>query len=252
MLTKLQVIGLDCATEPKNMGISLGRFAEGRMQVLEVHSGKRFKAIAEMAKWLAATLQQPVLLAIDAPLGWPLPLAETLQTHRAGEPVPVEKNRLFRRQTDFFVKQHTGQLPLDVGADRIARAMHAALETVEELRQRTGSKFPLLLNSGLPTGNGMLEVYPAATLSVYQVPRKGYKGKNGKPVRQAMLQHLQQHLDFQLPAAQWHGLQHSDEDHLLDSVVCLLAARDFLLGQVYEPEDPALAAREGWIWVKKM
>jgi len=35
----------------------------------------------------------------------------------------------------------------------------------------------------------------------------------------------------------------------LDSVVCLLAAKDFLEGRAVPPENRALASQEGWIWV---
>ena len=35
---------------------------------------------------------------------------------------------------------------------------------------------------------------------------------------------------------------------VLDAVVCLLAARDFLDGRAMEPVDASLALQEGWIW----
>jgi hypothetical protein len=35
----------------------------------------------------------------------------------------------------------------------------------------------------------------------------------------------------------------------LDSVVCLLAAKDFLDGRAVAPENRTLASQEGWIWV---
>lgn len=38
----------------------------------------------------------------------------------------------------------------------------------------------------------------------------------------------------------------------LDSAVCLLAAKNFLDGEVYFPEQLDLAKREGWIWVRKL
>ena len=36
----------------------------------------------------------------------------------------------------------------------------------------------------------------------------------------------------------------------LDAAVCLLCAKDFLLGQTSPPADVALAAVEGWIWTR--
>jgi hypothetical protein len=59
--------------------------------------------------------------AIDAPLGWPKPLAETLIDHRAGMPIETPANAMFRRTTDLFIQRKLKKTPLDVGADRIAR-----------------------------------------------------------------------------------------------------------------------------------
>jgi hypothetical protein len=44
-------------------------------------------------------------------------------------------------------------------------------------------------------------------------------------------------------------LQESDD--VLDAVICLLAAQDFLLGDALPPLDQALAEREGWIWARR-
>lgn len=38
----------------------------------------------------------------------------------------------------------------------------------------------------------------------------------------------------------------------LDSTVCLVAAKDFIEGDLYYPEDISLAKREGWIWAKRI
>ena len=41
-------------------------------------------------------------------------------------------------------------------------------------------------------------------------------------------------------------------DHALDAVLCLVAAADFLRGDVVQPlpADLASARREGWIWFR--
>jgi hypothetical protein len=49
--------------------------------------------------------QDPALIAIDAPLGWPKQLAETLINHRAGMPIETAANAMFRRTTDVFIQQ---------------------------------------------------------------------------------------------------------------------------------------------------
>jgi hypothetical protein len=37
---------------------------------------------------------------------------------------------------------------------------------------------------------------------------------------------------------------------VLDAVVCMLAARDFLVGEAMPPVDRNLAEIEGWIWTR--
>jgi len=39
--------------------------------------------------------------------------------------------------------------------------------------------------------------------------------------------------------------------NVLDSVVCLLSALDFINGNVAFPENYDFAQKEGWIWFKK-
>jgi hypothetical protein len=39
------------------------------------------------------------------------------------------------------------------------------------------------------------------------------------------------------------------DSNALDSVVCVLAAKDFLDDTTFQPESLELAKKEGWIWV---
>ncbi len=39
---------------------------------------------------------------------------------------------------------------------------------------------------------------------------------------------------------------------ILDAVVCLLAARDFMLGEAMPPVNRSLAEIEGWIWTRAL
>jgi len=38
---------------------------------------------------------------------------------------------------------------------------------------------------------------------------------------------------------------------MLDAAICLLAAKNYLMGDIYYPANMELAKKEGWIWVKK-
>ena len=38
-----------------------------------------------------------------------------------------------------------------------------------------------------------------------------------------------------------------EKDGVLDAALCVLAGADFLIGEVYAPEDGELARKDGWI-----
>ena len=60
------VIGIDCATDPKKVGLALCTMTEGAPRIHKVTTGKTWPAIDEqVASW--ATTR--TLLALDAPLG---------------------------------------------------------------------------------------------------------------------------------------------------------------------------------------
>ena len=239
---QVTVVGVDCASDPKNIGLALGRFADGRTVVEAVQRGTGRPSPAEVvAGWVEAS-GAPVLLALDAPLGWPAPLAEALAAHRAGETIEADAHRLFRRATDRFVKDRLGKQPLDVGADRIARTAHAALAFLGALRRRLGLPIPLAWRPEVE-GVAAIEVYPAATLAAHGLRASGYKHPRGHDARRRLAADLGTCL----------GLPPDDalvqSDHPLDAALCVLAAQDFLLGRAVPPPDRGLAEREGWIWV---
>ena len=70
------VVGVDCATDPRRVGLALGRWDGSRTTLVEVRHGSAAAPPAEIvARWIDAH-DGPVLLALDAPLGWPAPLGE--------------------------------------------------------------------------------------------------------------------------------------------------------------------------------
>lgn len=242
----ITIIGIDCATQSKNLGLALGHFHNdgGRLEQVLTGSLER-SATNTIANWMR--LNTTTLLALDSPLGWPIDLGESLYAHEAGQPIYREANQLFRRLTDRMVKVETGKQPLDVGADRIARTAHWTLGLLQELREKTGESIALAWNSSLQAQTYAIEVYPAATLAAYGVKSSGYKKKEGVAARKKLVDFLQNHLHFAKDVTdlmEWN-------DHVLDAVICVLAGLDFLRGQVMPPPDFAVAKKEGWIWVKK-
>ncbi|MEM1034127.1 MAG: DUF429 domain-containing protein [Myxococcota bacterium] len=243
------VIGVDCAVHHRNVG--LARVVMGgatRPLVEEVVAGDApsWDAIdARILRWVTG----PTLIALDAPLGWPAPLGEGLVSHRAGASLSDSAHAMFRRQTDDVVADRVGKRPLDVGADRIARTAHAALDLLARLRAKMGRAMPLAWSPGpVDEGVHIIEVYPAATLAARGLPSRGYKGS--KPSSVAVRREIMRGLGDDIHAAPATVAVAVARDHGLDAVVCALAALDFMTASVIRPRDPVRAAREGWIWVR--
>lgn len=249
------IVGIDCASQDAHIGLARGTLSSAGLMLLQVQLGKTREA--SVAQTIASWLQAPrVLLAIDAPLGWPRTLADALQTHHAGQPIAGEATRLMRRETDRQVAAALRKTPLDVAADRIAYAAHRALRLLGELRELTGQPLPLLW-SALPSNSGAIEVYPAATLRACSIDASGYKNKTKArqdAAREARLR-LLACVKAKLPMPPQVELQilAAKREDLLDAAVCVLAGADFLEGLCAPPApaDLPLAQQEGWIWFRR-
>jgi predicted RNase H-like nuclease len=241
----INIIGIDQATQPRKTGLALGQFDEQKTSIIEVVIESTPEAIVQrVAEWIGRIPAS--LLAIDAPLGWPESLGRTLQDHQAGNPIPLCRDRLFRRQTDRFIWCQTHKHPLDVGADRIARTAHAALKLLEDLRKRTKEKIPLAWHLGAVTQASAIEVYPAATLSAYEIEAPSYKKIDGQEARRKLLDKLGKYIEIPDRLDQL-----VESDDALDAVICVLAGADFVQGRVFCPSDMERARKEGWIWVRR-
>lgn len=240
----VRVVGIDCATEHSKVGIAAGLYSDRVLTVTDVAlCSKERDAASIAADWLLNC--ESAVIGIDAPLGWPKPLADNLIAHHAGKSLEVDSNSMFRRDTDRRVHSQTGKTPLDVGADRIARTAHAALKMLAKLRQRTGEDIPLAwdINVERPVA---IEVYPAATLGMHALPSRTYKKPDQVVEREVIIEGLSKIIE--LPDDMSAARQNADA---LDAVVCLLAVKDFLDGASEAPKDLELAKKEGWIWVRR-
>ena len=133
MAHKTTIIGIDCSTNKKKVGLALAESSSTGCVLQCLLTGD--KAKPSIPKFLADQIKNdnnPVLLALDAPLGWPDGMRGGLADHSAGAPLTIEPNRMFRRLTDKFVKKRTGKTPLDIGANWIARTAHWTLSLLEE------------------------------------------------------------------------------------------------------------------------
>lgn len=254
MATNLvKIIGVDCAVDRKNVGLAVGTVENRRVRLVYPQPGPNTKwagaGVDEIVKWMEEG--GPVLLAFDAPLGWPLELARSLANHMAGAPVGVEANDMFHRKTDAAIKaRFTKVRPLEVGADKIARTAWAAVRLLNEVRHQTGLPIPLAWRAEDLEKAQVVEVYPAATLFVHGLPHQGYKRADAIAIarRGKIIGRL--HELIEIPG----GMRILEEDtNVLDAVVCVLAGVDFLQGEAMGPDQSELetARKEGWIWVRK-
>jgi predicted RNase H-like nuclease len=237
------IIGIDCATDSKKVGLARGFLSDGELIIDKLTKPAARQSVCDVvADWIDPKI--PTLLALDAPLGWPASLGQQLKDHSAGKLIPLDPNLLFRRETDRFVKRVVDQLPLDVGADRIARTALAALKYLNQISEAIGQVIPLAWSAALDSGLSAIEVYPAATLKQFGFRSKGYKKSVHRAERKEIFDALCGHAKFETETSVV-----IDDDDVLDAAVCVLAGYHFLMNQCMEPEHIELARKEGWIWV---
>lgn len=123
-------IGIDWATQAKNIGLASGFFEDGRTRIDEVTIGSNDTGPGgTILKWTKQC--KSILIALEAPLDWLVELGKALNIHEAGRPIMVEPNQLFHPEADRSIREKIGKQPLDIGSDRIARTAHAALLLLE-------------------------------------------------------------------------------------------------------------------------
>jgi hypothetical protein len=234
------IIGIDCSTNPKKLGLCRSTVGTQGLVVEEVVVGASHPTDL-IGSWVK---DSSALIALDAPLGWPTDQGKSLRSHLAGQAIPIEGNQLFRRATDRFVKNKLGKQSLDVGADRIARTALWAVNFKDALSQIIGETIPLVWSADFVDPIAAIEVYPAASLISRNLALQGYKQKENIEVREEILAGLESEVEI--------NCNRQDivtTDDALDSVVCVVAGYDFLNDRCYEPVDMELAKKEGWIWV---
>ena len=247
----ITIIGIDCAVQDKNVGLALASFDGHEARIEQVPGERKEGPVVEIvANWIKQ--HPPALLALDAPLGWPIGLRKALRNHKAGKLVRVERKKMFRRETDELVGC-IYKRPLDVGANLIAHTAHQALKLLHELRAQTGQEIPLAWKPSLISRTCAIEVYPAATLLAHDIKAQGYKEKEAQVARQSLLGQLKGKLSLPSDPTSLKYLE-SNAD-ALDAAICVLAGVDFLRGEAYEPKDAEVsievAKKEGWIWVRE-
>lgn len=265
------IIGIDCATKANKVGIAMGYWDGHRLVVTEAWRG----SAAPRGDWQAVVKEwveeaTDVLIALDAPLGWPEAMGASLVHHKAGASITLPPSlnskvepddRMFVRETDLVVRDRIKKItrkkdgsrqelkPLEVGANLIARTAYSALGFLASL---DGIQLPC--EPGPVSGKRAIEVYPAATLSAHNLPCEKYKRKDKEEHREnrrKVMEWVCGEVEICGTQAEKTKTAIQDGDHVLDAVICLLAAADFVTKEVIppKPEQKPLAKKEGWIWV---
>jgi predicted RNase H-like nuclease len=216
------LVGLDAASRHSKFGFPLGHYDNGRVQIESAGLLEEKGCADALTARIAPRIRESerALIAIDAPLGWPLSLGRELPGHSAGQAFKADKDLLFNRETDRFVRKLLGKRTLEVAADKIARAAHTALQILATLRVTTGREIPLAWNPEF-SGTAAIEVYPAGTLIARGVPSTGYKEVKDKVRRMAIATGLKN----EIPDLS--GYVDGSTD-VFDACLCLLAGMDFL------------------------
>jgi predicted nuclease with RNAse H fold len=234
----VRTVGVDLATQPSNTALAALDWTAGTATLTSLILPASDAAIVDAV--LAADWA-----GIDAPLGWPEAFHAFLTAHRDGSLTPITadpddwRRDLSFRATDRAVLATTGQRPLSVAANYLGLTAMRAASLMADLAAR-----------GMAVdrdGRGpLLEVYPAAALRVWDLPRARYK--DGHPAALGAL------VDALLDAAPWldlgpHEARCRVNDDALDAVLASLVTRARALGHWQPPPDTArdLARREGWI-----
>ena len=241
------IFGIDCAAQEKNVGLAAGRFDGKKVRFTDLRSeSPRRSVCARILDGLSGASR--ALLAMDAPLGWPQSMGDELASHVAGRPIRTPPNDLFRRLTDHATRSSISKVPMDVGADRIARAAHAALRLIGEVEAGLGRRIPLAWAPPVGPGVWAIEVYPGGFLKANGVAAFGYKEPDAQGMRRAMLERLRVFYPLEEPE----GQDCTVDQHLFDAALCVLSATDFLTGRSAPPgkAQRARAVKEGWIWTR--
>jgi len=213
----LRTLGVDLAAATKKTAVAVLEWGAGsaRLEHLALDVGDR-----EIVELFGSS----DMTGIDCPVGWPQALVPFLTGHLNFDAGPVlaydgidGRRLLAYRETDRFVTGRTGLIPLSVAADRLAHpAMRCAVIQAKIAAEHGAQR---------RDGSGRLaEVYPAASLKVWGLLARGYKGRGAPEAERLGLI-----LDQLLGAAPWLDLaEHADRlaasDDLFDALIASLTA----------------------------
>ncbi len=238
----MRTLGVDLAAASVKTAVAVLEWAGGSCRLEHLALGVADREIVDL-------FGASDMTGIDCPVGWPDAFLPFIAGHLNFDAHPVldhdgiEGRRLLAyRDTDRFVTGQTGLIPLSVSADRLAHpAMRCAVIQAKIARE---------YGPQARDGSGRLaEVYPAASLKLWGLPTRGYKGRGATEAERLAVA-----LDALSRAAPWLDLSgHHDRlaasDDMFDALIASLTARAVALGATLRPDDghARAALTEGWI-----
>lgn len=173
-------------------------------------------------------------VGIDVPFGWPVPFIDHLAAHKSSRwlsetAVGEHRRRLCLRVTDLVSRAVVGAEGreavgvLSVSTDRLG-ATAMVMADLEDRLRRQGT---VAINRAGDGPEPMIEVYPAAALSLWQLPSRGYKDGAADRAARARRRNIVTELARKFDFLRWDQQQDDciDSDHRLDALLCALMAR---------------------------
>lgn len=245
----VQVVGVDLASADSNTALAVLTKKPQAWQLTSLRCPASDEDILADVKRLPPGSRA----GFDCPLGWPMAFAEFIADHmsKARHRVPA-KAELMKRCTDTRVAELVAEqthppvrlTPLSVSSDRIAIP---AWRMAQLERQLFADDAPDRSGRGL-----IAEVYPAAALAMWQLPHRGYKGRDGRQIRQDILAGISQQVGDLLVLGDFEE-QLQASDHCLDALLSALVTVSVVTGRLapdslpQEPAEEQRARAEGWI-----
>lgn len=278
-LARVRIIGIDCAADPKNIAVASAIEVNGRLTVDSPFFGEggtrspRADRISRLAADITEQMstERPTLLALDAPLGWPVAMRKALAEGTAGSVAGIpgdareDASLMFRRFTDRFVAERTGKTPQSVGANWVASLTHTALQLIHMIAEKCQERSISMSNAPLDQRDSfrrdvhIIEVYPALAGPLFlrgpscfeswtavREELDGFRRENWDTIVERLRGRLEADcVDLSPELKNDRRLR----DHGLDAILCAWIGWQFLLGECVPPtitgDD---LAKEGWIW----
>lgn len=238
----MRTLGVDLAAAAKKTAVAVIEWADGAAYLAHLSLDVGDEEIVRL-------FGSSDMTGIDCPLGWPDAFLPFLAGHLTFDAGPVlgydgidGRRLLAYRDTDRFVTARTGLIPLSVSADRLAHPAMRCAVIQAKIARDAGPQ--------ARDGSGRLaEVYPAASLKLWGIQARGYKGR-GAPEAEKLSSALAD-LTLKTPWLDLAGYRDdlAASDDMFDAVIASLTARAVSLGQTLRPGpgDAAAAVSEGWI-----